>query len=261
MRPLLTAVKFSLKEQLNNRFALGLLVLFVPVWYWLLGAMTPSAAVPFRFAATNSFIQINGHHLIFLTAGINVLSLILGFMFFHSARRSLAFDQRLTRAGLNRAQFMAAKVIALAITTAALSLYTMLVLLAYWHSPVNIVEVWLSFWLVSLLYGSFGLLLGVVLNSELAGFFIVIMLSQVDVFLQIPIDNPAANQSYLHLLPSYGAVQLTTAGAFTHVFPMRQFLLSLSWIAGFLGLALVAFYLRTRYKSSLQRVQALSTKP
>lgn len=254
MKQLQTAVKFSLKEQLANRFALGLLVLFVPIWYWLLGVITPGDGVPFKFGPTGALLQVNGHKLVLLTAGLNVLAMILGFMFFHSAHKSLAFDKRLTRAGLGKLSLIMAKALALDATTAILALYTLLILLAFWHSPNNIFEVWLGFWSVSLIYGAFGLLLGMLLNSELAGFFIIIMLSQIDTFLQVPIGNPAANKAFLKFFPSYGAEQLSTAGGFTHVFAAKELLMGFAWFVGFLLIAFTIFYVRTQYKSSLRRI-------
>src|SRR5215469_609483 len=187
MRQYLAALKFSFKEQLSNKFAFGLLVAFVPIWYWMLGAITPGTAVAFRFRPTSGFIQANGHDLVLFTAGLNVLAMILGFMFFHSAHRSLEFDKRLTRAGLGRFGFIIAKAVALVVTTAIVALYTILILVLFWRFPHNVLEVWLGLWMVSLIYASMGLLLGMLLNNELVGFFLVIMVSMMDTFLQNPI--------------------------------------------------------------------------
>ncbi len=252
MKQFLAATKFSFKEQLANRFALGLLVLFVPIVYWMYGAVTPNDAVPFRFQPAGTFLSVNGHDLMYITTGLNVLALIIGFMFFHSAHKSLEFDKRLTRAGLGCLRFILAKILALAVVTAILSLYTLLILLIFWHSPHNIFVVWLSYWLISLVYGGFGLLLGMLLDSELAGFFIVIMFSQMDVFLQIPIDNPAANKTFLKFFPSYGAVQMSIAGGFTNNWAIKEALIGGSWAIVFLLIAFMIFYLRTRYRSSLK---------
>lgn len=252
MRQFAAALKFSFKEQLTNKFAFGLLVAFVPIWYWMLGAITPDTKVAFKFQATHSFLQANGHDLILLTAGLNVLTMILGFMFYHSAHRSLSFDKRLARAGLGRFGFILAKATALLIVTAIVALYTVLILIAFWHFPNNTFEVWLSFWLVSLIYASLGLLLGMLLKSELAGFFIIIMVSMMDTFLQNPIGNPAANKDFLKYFPSYSSTQLGVAGGFTHLFPSSQVLLAVGWFVGFLLVGLGIFYLRTRRKSSIQ---------
>lgn len=251
MKQFSTALKFSLREQLSNKFALGLLVVFVPIWYWVVGSITPSDPVPFKFQPTNSMLYVNGHNLVLISSGLSVLAMIVGFMFFHSARLSLAFDKRLTRAGLNRTLFMLAKCTALLAVTAVIALYVVAVLLVFWHGPRNIVVIWAGYWLVSLSYAGLGLLLGVLVNSELAGFFTIIMLAMMDTFLQNPVDNPAANKSFLHDFPSYAATQLCTAGGFTHTVPAGLVVLGAIWLAGFLLPALVAFYLRTRRKSSL----------
>jgi ABC-2 type transport system permease protein len=253
MRQYLAALKFSFKEQLTNKFAFGLLIVFVPIWYWMLGAITSSDRVAFRFRATGGFLQANGHDLVLITAGLNVLTMILGFMFFYSARRSMSFDKRLTRAGLGRLNFMAAKIVSLLVTTGLVALYTVLMLTVFWHFPRNIFEVWLGFWLVSLIYGSLGLLLGMLLNNELVGFFIVIMVSMMDTFLQNPIGNPAANKPFLEYFPSYAPTQLGVAGGFTHLFAGGQVLTALCWFVGFLLIALSIFYTRTRRKSSVVR--------
>jgi len=69
--------------------------------------------------------------------------------------------------------------------------------------------------------------------------------------LQAPIDNPAANKSFLKFLPGYGAEQVSIAGGFTHIFAAAQAALALMWFAGFLLISLSIFYLRTRRKSSV----------
>lgn len=251
MRQYVTALKFSIKEQTTNKLAFGLLIVFVPIWYWMLGAITGNAPALFRFRPIGGFIQANGHDLVLISAGLNVMAMILGFMFFHSTRESMAFDRRLTRAGLNRFSFIAAKTDALVAATAAVAIYTILILIVFWHFPNNTFEVWLGFWLVSLIYAALGMLLGMLLNNELVGFFIIIMFSMMDTFLQNPIGNPAANKAFLAYFPSYSAMQLSVAGGFTHLFAMSQVWLGLAWFAGFLVLALGVFYLRTRRKSSV----------
>ncbi|HUB94224.1 MAG TPA: hypothetical protein VMB52_07020 [Verrucomicrobiae bacterium] len=253
MRQFVTALRFSFKEQINNKLAFGLLIIFVPIWYGMLGAITGNAAVAFRFRPTGTFIQANGHDLVLISAGLNVMAMILGFMFFHSARQSMAFDKRLTRAGLKRTSFVFAKSAALIVSTAVVSLYTILVLVAYWHFPHNTFEVLLGFWMVSLIYAALGMLLGMLLTNELVGFFIIIMFSMTDTFLQNPIGNPAANKAFLAYFPSYSAMQLSVAGGFTHLFATSQVWLGLAWFVGFLLLALGVFYLRTRRKSSVVR--------
>lgn len=256
MKQFLTALRFSFKEQINNRFALGLLIVFVPVWFWMLGAITPNSPVPFKSVLTGELLQVNGHELVLLTSGFSALAMILGFMFFHSAHRSLIFDKRLMQAGFSRTRFVAAKALTLAVVTAVVALYTLGILLLFWHHPNNIFEVWIGFWSVSLVYGAFGLLLGMLIDNELVGFFLAIMVSMCDTGVQVPIGNPAANKDFLKFFPSYGAEQLGVSGGFTHHFASSQFALSLGWFIGFLLVGLGIFALRTRLKNNSTRVKS-----
>src|SRR5579859_1305268 len=100
--PYRTALRYALREQTRNRLAIGLLVIFVPLWYFLLGTIIPADPLPFRFRATGAFIQVNGQDLTLLTAGFNALTLIIGFMFFASTRSGARFDHRLVLSGYSR---------------------------------------------------------------------------------------------------------------------------------------------------------------
>jgi hypothetical protein len=109
--------------------------------------------------------------------------------------------------------------------------------------------IWLGFWCAALIYGGLGLLLGVLVTNELAGFFLVIMVSQMDTFLQNPLGNPLGNQPVLREFPSFGATQLAVAGGFTRLFPWEDVGLSLAWFAGYAVLGLLIFWWRTRARS------------
>lgn len=254
MNQFTTSLYFSIKEQLTNKFAFGLLVVFVPLWYWLLGLITDNSTLEFRLRSVSSLVKINGHDLTLITAGMNVLTMILGFMFFHATRQSLPFDGRLTKAGLSRTKFLLAKVLTMVITTGVVALYTVLVMICFWRFPNNIATVWLAFWLVSLMYAGLGFLLGLIVNNELVGFFVLIMVSMIDTFLQNPLGNPAANKDFLAYLPSYAPMQLAVQGGFLHRLPFGLVGLGALWIGGILLLSLLMFAFRTRRKSSVVEV-------
>ena len=68
-----TSVRFALIEQARNRFALGLLLVFVPVWDWLFGAIIPADPVAFKLQSTGACLQVNGHDLTVLASGFNAI--------------------------------------------------------------------------------------------------------------------------------------------------------------------------------------------
>ncbi|HEX6819135.1 MAG TPA: hypothetical protein VF120_12225 [Ktedonobacterales bacterium] len=245
MRQYLTATRYTLLELARNRLALGLLVIFVPIWFLLLGSVVPDTPVPFRFRSTGAFIQANGHDIMLLTAGLNALTLIVGFLMFAATRKAAPFDRRLVLCGFTQRALILAKLTALIVASALIALYTMAVLLAFWR-PQSLALVWAGYAFSALVYGGLGILIGVLVSSETAGFFLVIMISLIDTGLQTPVENPVANAGWLAALPAYGPTQLLVAGGFTSFVPWREALLALAWFAGFALVGLLIFWMRTR---------------
>lgn len=245
IRVWLTSVRYALIEQARNRFALGLLLIFVPLWDWMIGALIPSGPVAFKLQSTGALLQVDGHHLTVLTSGFNAITLIVAFMLFAATRRNAAFDRRLVLAGLPQPVAIAAKMAAIVAVSALVSLYAALVLEAFWR-PEAFMAVWLGYLLDALIYGALGLLLGVLVSSELAGFFLIIMVSLMDTFLQAPVENPLANKDFLAAFPSYGPMQVAVSGGFGHGVPGGAVLFALAWFVGFALVGLAIFWRRTR---------------
>lgn len=252
------SLRYTLLEISRNRLAAGLLIVFVPLWYYMLGALIDDAPVAFKFGLTNTVLQADGHDLILLTAGLNMVTLLMAFLFFSSTRGSAQFDHRLVRSGYQQLALMLAKMGAMVVTAAVISTYGLAVLAITWR-PRGLFLIWVSFFLASLIYGALGLLLGVLLRSELAGFFIIIMVSMFDTFFQNPVENPVANKDFLKALPSYGPTQVGVAGGFATVVPGRELLLALAWFAVFAALGLAIFWLNSRAWNASGRRAAPAT--
>jgi ABC-2 type transport system permease protein len=80
--------------------------------------------------------------------------------------------------------------------------------------------------------------------GDLEGFFLIIMISLIDTFLQNPVGNPLANKPLLQFFPSYGPTQFAAADAFDHQVLTGMAALSLAWTAAFALLGLVVLRLR-----------------
>jgi hypothetical protein len=245
MRRYLTATWYALSEQMRNRTALLLLVVFVPIWDYLFWLVVPDAPLSFLFRATSAFIQVNGRQLTLLTAGLNSITLIVGFMLFASTRRNTQFDRRLVQCGYQQSLLILAKLTALVAIAFAVSCYTCLVLWVFWR-PASLPLVWLGFFCAALCYGALGVLLGVLVRGELEGFFLIIMVSLIDTSLQNPLGNPVANQDFLRWFPSFAPMQIAVAGAFAQGIPWQYLLAALAWPLGFALLGMVIFWWKTR---------------
>jgi ABC-2 type transport system permease protein len=262
-RRLLTATHYALLEQARNRLALGLLLIFVPLWYYLFQVITQGLTIPVKDWSTGQLLTVPGGNLMLLTAGLNAITLIVGFMFFASTERGMSFDRRLVLSGYPQAVLVLGKLLALLVVTALVALYASLILFAFWQHghPSQLLLIWLGFWCAALIYGGFGLLLGVLVTNELVGFFLVIMVSLMDTSLQNPFGNPLSNQPLLKVFPSFGAMQLEVAGGFTTHVPWQEVGLALAWFAGFAVLGLLIFWWRTHARNvqvERKRVQGTS---
>ena len=241
------AWRFALRNQSRNRLAWLLLVAFVPAWYLLMLAITGHTTLTFRLFATGRVLVVDGGHLTLITAGLNSVTLIVGFAVFAAIRRTLAFDKRLVFAGYRQATLIAAKTSAIAIVATAVAAYTSLVLLAFWRPALSgWLAIGAAFTVIALGYGAFGLCLGVLVRTDLEGFFLIIMGGLMDTFLQNPLGNPLANNPILAWFPSFGPMQFAVGGAFAHQALWGYLALGLAWAAAFTATGLVIFQIRTR---------------
>jgi ABC-2 type transport system permease protein len=242
-----TAWRFALRNQARNRLAGLLLVAFVPAWYLLMLAIAGHKPLTFRLYATGRILTVDGGHLTLISAGLNSVTMIVGFAIFAAIRRTLEFDKRLVFAGYRQAILIAAKSCAIAVIAAGVALYTAAVLLAFWRPGTSgWLAIWAGFTVMALTYGAFGLLLGVLVRGDLEGFFLIVMGGLMDTFLQNPLGNPLANKPILAWFPSFGPMQFAAGGAFSHQALWGHLALGLAWAAAFAAGGLVIFQLRTR---------------
>jgi ABC-2 type transport system permease protein len=242
-RQLETAVRLTLAAQVRNRLAWVLLVAFVPVWYLLIGSMIPHAGTGFRLRATGTDIVVDGHNLTLVTAGLSAITLITGFVVFAAVRRSRPFDRRLVLSGYRHSALIAAKTTAALAQAVGIGAYAATVMLVFWR-PAGIWAIAAAFILGAATYAAFGLLIGVLVRGDLEGFFLIIMISLLDTFLENPVDNPLANKPILEIFPSYAPTQFAAAGAFHHQVLASMAAVSLAWTAAFALLGLAVLRLR-----------------
>lgn len=242
-----TALRFALRNQTRNRLAAVLLVAFVPAWYALMMAMVGHQSLNFKLYSTGQTLTVDGGQLTLISAGLNALSLIVGFAIFDAIRKTLAFDKRLVFAGYRQANLIGAKTLSISVIATGVALYAALVLLVFWRPSIG---GWLAiaagYAVIALTYGAFGLLLGVLVKGDLEGFFLIIMGGLMDTFLQNPLGNPLANKPVLEWFPSFGPMQVAVGGAFGHTALWGHLALGLAWAAGFALCGLVVFRIRTR---------------
>ena len=239
------ATRYEISQHSRNRVALALIVGFIPVWLTLMHMIIPEAPVEYYHNVTGRTVTLDGNRLTMISGAMNAVTLIIGFMMFSAVRRSTDFDRRLVLAGYARSALLLAKLLALLAAAGIVSLYATVVLVLFW-APHMLVPFFLSLALSGLTYGGVGIVLGLVFRTDLAGMFLIIMISLVEVMVQNPIITPSSRSGVIVLLPTYGSMQNAVGAAFTGDLSTGYFLLGLLWLGATAALGLIAFHRRTR---------------
>jgi hypothetical protein len=242
-----TALRLSVRSQARNRTAWLLLAFFLPAWNLLMVAIVSHKPLAFKLFSTGAILHADGRELSLISAGLNSLTLIVGFSVFAATRRALPVDRRLVFAGYRQDLLLAAKTGALVAVAGCAALYDGVVLLVFWRpDPAGWLAILAAFVIMAIEYGAFGLLLGVLVKGDLEGFFVIIMGSLTDTFLQNPIGNPVANRPVLEYFPSFGPMQFASGVAFGDTTLWAYLALGLAWASVVAVSGLLIFRRRTR---------------
>ncbi|ANZ40387.1 hypothetical protein BBK82_34555 [Lentzea guizhouensis] len=242
---LLKAAGFEITQHTRNHLALGLVVCFIPLWLGIVHAVIPNNTVEFHSQVLGHAMRVDANELAMISGAINAVTLIIGFMQFASVRRSSDFDQRLVLAGHPRSCMLVAKLVALVLMAVVTALYATVVMDLFWE-PRQVALIGFSLFTSALTYGGLGMVLGLALSTELAGMFVIIMVSLVDVMVQNPIINPSADLGPVRLLPTYGSMQAAAVAGFTDEGAVGHALLGLVWLLAFSLVGATAFHWRTK---------------
>ncbi|MBF6079500.1 hypothetical protein IU498_33245 [Nocardia beijingensis] len=154
--------------------------------------------------------------------------MIIGFMMFAATFSSGAFDRRLSMAGYPRVALALAKIACLVVASLVVCSYATAVICCYW-SPRQPVLLAAPLFGAAMTYGALGVALGALLRREVEGMFAIAMISCVDMAVQNPIASVGADSELVRWLPSYGAMQASTAAGLSDATPFAVFAVQLAW--------------------------------
>jgi ABC-2 type transport system permease protein len=98
------------------------------------------------------------------------------------------------------------------VATCAVTGYATLVLLLFFR-PESILVVFLGLASTGIAYGALGFVLAVLVRGELEGFFVIIMVSLIDTFMQNPVGNPWPTRTSSLISPRFEPPRRTLAAA------------------------------------------------
>ena len=189
-----TTFRLSLVEQKHNRFAIALLLCYLPGWYGIIAALS-AGTIAFKLRAFGIIVITTQERLGLLTGMLNATTLIMGFVGLTVMRQSEAVDQRLVLCGHSRTALVLGRLLALGLVSLAVAAYATGVF-ALFFPLRHFALVAVGSFVAIAAYVAIGMLVGVVLPGDLEGLFFIIMLSIVDTFMQNPVGSAAANHQH-----------------------------------------------------------------
>jgi membrane-associated phospholipid phosphatase len=180
---------------------------------------------------------------------------LAAFVAFYLVHHRLDTDRRLVASGYSVLELHLSRVLALvSVVLPIAACETALACGSF--TPAHVGGLFMAYVALGLVYGSFGLLLGVVAQNELAGVLGVVLVTNVDVgWLQNPAYYANSRSKWLiRALPGHHAVQLALANAFEPRGPPVEPELALAaMIVALLGGAAAAYAFRTRSRGPTPR--------
>lgn len=240
-----TATRYALTEHVRNRFAMVLVAVFIPLWTMLAYLVMPDSLARMRLRATGQVLAPRGNEITEISGALNAVTLITGFMMFAATFAGHDFDRRLAMAGYPRSHLVLAKVAALALASAAVSAYATAVTCLIW-TPRQPVLLAVALFSAAMTYGVLGVGFGAVMRREVEGMFAILMTSIIDLGLQNPVSSSGSDSPVTRFLPSYGAMQASTAAGFSTADVPGHVAIQLVWFAAAALAGLLAFHRRTR---------------
>ncbi|MFE1771059.1 ABC transporter permease [Streptomyces sp. NPDC059008] len=240
-----TATRYNLVEHARNRFAMLLVVLYIPTWVTLCYANIPGTPTPYRLRDTGRMLSPPGNELTQISGAINAVTLITGFMMFAATFAGGRFDRRLAMAGYPRTHLALAKITALTLASATIAAYTTAVMWPAWPSRQPILLATVLFG-DAMTYGALGVVFGSLFRREVEGMFAMLMTSVIDIALQSPLANSGVDSTFVRFLPSWSAMQAAVTAGFSHDSVSAYLAVQLAWFTTTALLALLAFHHRTR---------------
>jgi hypothetical protein len=248
-RLILTAL-LSLRELSRNRIAV-LLFFLVPAVLVALVVSTSMEGAVFGFelpaVPDSSMLSAQTRDLNLIFVGIAAVGLLTSFIAMGLMQKQAEVHRRLVLCGFPALELMTAKLVTLLIVDALIASYaTALVLLFF--SPHDGFGLWVGFFLGGFVYGCYGLLVGVVIRTELEGVLAIALIVNIDAgWLQNPVYYANAQRvELLHSLPAYLPSQTALAASFTSLSWAQPAALAIAYGVAFMLAALVVYRLRSR---------------
>ena len=167
---LMTASLMTLRELIRRKIVILLLLLIPSLFYAVTHLTTDLFAIPFQLAAVEGEpgLMVPARHIGLVFMGLASAGLLAAFLSMNLIQRNVQVIRRLIICGYTSTEIAMSKLIVMFVIIVLLGFYVGSMLWIFFE-PQNFLLVVLGFVMVGFVYGSYGLLIGILLKGELEG--------------------------------------------------------------------------------------------
>ncbi len=248
-RRILTGFDLTLRQLWRRRITLLLLLVIPSVFYWVVYYTTSERIVPFKLASISedTLIEVAEQHESLVFIGLAAVGFLASFMGLNLVQKNAGVHRRMVLCGYRPWEIFAALLGVLALAVLVLALYVGGGLCLFFE-PENLPGVILGFFAAGMVYGSYGILAGALIQGELEGILLIVLLANIDAgWLQNPLFYEGAqHKEFIRYLPAYFPSQASLTAAFS-AFSFKK---ALAWSAlygcGLLLAGMIFYHFKTK---------------
>lgn len=245
---ILVASRMTLKELVRRKIVILLLIVIPSVFYAITYLTADMMIIPFKLGAIDEpLLKVPARHISFVFLGLASAGLLAAFLSMNLIQRNFEVNRRLLICGYTTSELIVSKLLVMVLIISLLGCYVGSMLLIFFD-PASFGGVITGFILIGFVYGSYGLLAGVILKGELEGILVVTLLANIDVgWLQNPIFYAGAmNKDIIKSLPAFYPSQTSIISAFSDYYIWNSVGFSMAYGTLLLMMSLVIYWLKMR---------------
>lgn len=207
-----------MKALLRRRIIPVLLVVIPAAFFLVIYLTTKQNMFPFRLASITKevFLMVNARNISLVFFAIASTGFLSSFLALTLIQKNVSVNRRLIVCGYNPVDLFFSNMLVLLLLTIAISVYITFSLTIFF-APLQLFNVIVGLVLAGWVYGCYGLLIGSLINGELEGILLIVLLANIDAgWLQNPLFYAdAENQIIIRYLPAFFPSQTAIIAAFS----------------------------------------------
>lgn len=249
LRRIKTATAITLRQLLRRRITLLLLLVIPSVFLWVVYFTTSERLVLFKLPTISeqTVIEVSERDESLVFISVAAVGFLASFVGLNLVQKNAPVHRRMVLCGYRSWEIFISLFAVLLMAVALPALYVGMALTLFFE-PGSLAALLLGMFAAGLVYGSYGLLAGILIRGELEGMLLIVLLANIDAgWLQNPLFYEGAqHKEFIHYLPAWFPSQASLSAAFTEHSVAEPLGFSMLYGLGMLGTGLFLYIIKMR---------------